>query len=611
MVLQRNANVKVWGWAAKNEKITVKFIDSSYNATADVEGNWSIILSNLKPGGPYNMQIIASNNIEIKNIMIGDVWICSGQSNMEHTMGSYYWVYKDEIENSENEYIREFNVPQSYNFIKPQSILLNGSWKVANPHNVVQFSAVDYFFGKYLYDKYKIPIGLINSSLGGSPIESWLSEDALKEFPGYYEEAQKFKDSSLIKQIEEKDRKRIQDWYNLLNGGDKGEQGKPWYDPDLNTSNWSDMKIPGYWADTKLGPVNGVVWYRKKVNIPLSVVGKKAKIILGRIVDADSVFINGHFVGTTGYQYPRRRYDIPPGILKEGENVIAIRVVNNIGKGGFVPDKPYEIAVADTSINLNGKWKYRLGAEMKPLESQTFIRWKPEGLYNSMLAPLLNFRIKGAVWYQGESNADKPIEYRKLLPALIKDWREKWNEGDFPFLIVQLPNFMETKKEPAESNWALLREAQLDALSLPNTALAVTIDIGEWNDIHPVDKKDVGKRLALAAEKIAYGDNVVYSGPIYKSMDIIGNKIILSFTNIGSSLIAKGNDGLKGFAIAGSDKHFVWANAEIKDNKVIVWSDKIENPVAVRYAWADNPENANLYNKEGLPASPFRTDDFK
>ena len=613
MVLQRDAPVKIWGWAAKNEKLSLHFIDSSYSITADNKGNWNILIYNLKAGGPYTMTISASNTVSINNIMVGDVWVCSGQSNMEHTVGSFSWVYKDVIADSKNEYIREFNVPQGYNFNKLLKDLPSGKWEIANPENVPNFSAVAYFFGKYIYEKYKIPIGLINSSLGGSPAESWLSEDALKEFPEYYREAQKFKDSSLIKKIEKNDSKRINEWYSLLNRKDKGFKNpeKIWYDTSLNTSDWDTMSIPGYWADKKIGPVNGVVWFRRKVNIPASMVGKKGKIILGRIVDADSVFINGKFVGTTSYQYPRRRYDFPPGILKKGENTVVVRVISNIGIGGFVPGKPYEIVVGDTAVNLKGQWKYKLGAEMPPLQSQTFIRWKPGGLFNAMLAPLLNYRIKGVIWYQGESNADKPIEYRKLFPALIRDWREEWHEGNFPFLFVQLPNFMKDEKQPSESNWALLREAQLKALSLPYTGMAVTIDIGEWNDIHPVDKKDVGKRLALAAERVAYGDkDVVYSGPVYKSMKVEGNKIILSFTNTGSGLTARDDQKLGGFAIAGPDKHFIWADAKIEKDKVVVWNKKIENPVAVRYAWADNPEKANLYNKEGLPASPFRTDDF-
>jgi sialate O-acetylesterase len=285
-------------------------------------------------------------------------------------------------------------------------------------------------------------------------------------------------------------------------------------------------------------------------------------------------------------------------------------VINSAERGGFIPDKTYELVAGDLSIDLKGEWKYRLGTSMEPLASQTFIRWKPGGLYNAMIAPLLNYPIKGVIWYQGESNAGRPIEYRNLFPAVIRDWRNQFRIGDFPFLFVQLANFMEAKNQPSESDWALLREAQLKTLSVPNTGMAVTIDIGEWNDIHPLNKKDVGKRLALAAQRVAYGDTeLVHSGPVYESMIIDGNRIILNFTNVGGGLIARG-DGLHCFAICGSDKRFVWAEAKIRGINVIVWSDEIANPVAVRYAWADNPQEANLYNREGLPASPFRTDEF-
>jgi sialate O-acetylesterase len=266
--------------------------------------------------------------------------------------------------------------------------------------------------------------------------------------------------------------------------------------------------------------------------------------------------------------------------------------------------------VAGQTIDLKGQWQYKLGAAMEPLPPKTFIEWQPLGLYNGMIAPLLNYTFKGVIWYQGESNTARPLEYRKLFPALIADWRQQWNQGSFPFLYVQLANFMKVKVQPSESNWAELREAQLKTLTVPNTAMAVTIDIGEWNDVHPLNKEDVGKRLALGVQKVAYGDEkVVYSGPIYKSMKIEGNKIILIFTHIGSGLVVRRGDELKHFAIAGADKKFVWAKAKIEGNKIIVWNDKIINPVAVRYAWADNPDSANLYNKEALPASPFRTDE--
>lgn len=613
MVLQRDALVKIWGWAGKGEKVTVDFMNSTYNTTADDKGNWQIELPKMNAGGPHQMQINAGNSITISDIMIGDVWVCSGQSNMELPMKRVSWNYPGEIENSENKFIRQFCVPQKYNFHHPENDLSFGSWKSASPENAPDFSAVAYFYAKYIYEKYKVPVGLINSSLGGSPVESWISKEALKAFPKYLNEAEMFKDSLLITKIETADNARINAWNTELWKKDEGNKDSKniWYNPSLNTSGWETMDVPGYWSDkTKLGMVNGVVWFRKKINLPSSLAGKTAKLILGRIVDADSAYVNGTFVGTVGYQYPPSRFDIPAGILKAGENTIVVRVISNSGKGGFVPDKLYAIVAGSDTVNIEGEWKYRLGAVMPPLAGQTFVRWKPLGLYNSMIAPLINYGIKGVIWYQGESNADRPDEYNKLFSTMITDWREKWNRGNFPFLFVQLTNFMNRRNEPSESNWALLREAQSKTLQMQNTGMAVTYDIGEWNDIHPLNKKEVGRRLFLAAEKKAYGnESIVYSGPVYKSMEIKENKIILSFTNQDAGLLTKGGGELKYFSIASADKHFVWAKAKIEGDKVVVWSDEISKPVAVRYAWADNPDGANLYNNEGLPAEPFRTDD--
>jgi len=370
------------------------------------------------------------------------------------------------------------------------------------------------------------------------------------------------------------------------------------------------MLVPGYWSETPLGPMNGVVWFRRDFDLHNGGMMKNATLILGRIVDSDSVYLNGVFVGTTGYQYPPRRYDIPVKLLKQGTNTLVVRVISNSGKGGFVPDKQYELKLDDGRIDLKGNWLYKAGAKMDPLPATTNIRMKPGGLYNAMINPLLKFRIKGVIWYQGESNADRAVEYRQLFPAVIRDWRNNFDQGDFPFLFVQLANFMESKDQPSESNWAMLREAQLKTLTLPNTGMAVAIDVGEWNDIHPLNKKDVGLRLALAAGRIAYKDEKpVYSGPLYLASKIAGNMIIVSFNNTGSGLVAKNSKSLKGFAICGEDKVFVWAETKIANNKVLVWNENIPKPVAVRYAWADNPDSANLYNKEGLPAAPFRTDE--
>ncbi|MDF1548569.1 MAG: sialate O-acetylesterase [Bacteroidales bacterium] len=613
MILQRDVETKIWGWAAKNEKISLEFSDSTYSTEADSQGNWEIILPAIKASGPYSMLISASNSIVIRDILFGDVWICSGQSNMELPMRRVSWVYGNDIANSENDNIRYFYVPRKYDFNTAQNDLQYGAWKKANPENILDFAAVAYFFAKELYGQNKIPIGLINSALGGSPAEAWISEEGLKQFPEHDNEAQKFKDSLLIKKIENEDALRSNNWYKVLNKNDLAytKSKRPWYHPQVETSGWSTIMVPGYWKNTPLENVNGSVWYRKSFNVPKSASGKAALLILGRIVDADSVFVNGVFVGATSYQYPPRRYKIPGGLLKEGKNNITVRVISNSGDAGFVPDKKYEIVADEDTISLVGEWRYRIGYRMEALQSQTFIRFKPLGLYNAMIAPLLNFRINGVIWYQGESNTERAKEYATLFPALIKDWRKNWQQGDFPFLFVQLANFMEAKKQPTESNWALLREAQLKTLSLPNTGMAVTIDIGEWNDIHPLNKKDVGKRLALEAQRVAYQqNNLVSAGPIYESMKIDGGKIILSFKNVGAGLQAKGNNKLNNFAIAGKDKNFVWAEAKIENDKIIVWAKNIKKPVAVRYAWADNPAGANLYNMEGLPASPFRTDDW-
>jgi sialate O-acetylesterase len=295
--------------------------------------------------------------------------------------------------------------------------------------------------------------------------------------------------------------------------------------------------------------------------------------------------------------------------------VIVVKIVNYSGKGGFVPDKPYYISAGGQKIDLRGDWQYQVGQVFPPGyqgggNGGFSMQNAPTGLYNTMVYPAINYTIKGFLWYQGEANTFKAKEYRSLMAGLVADWRNKWREGELPFLWAQLPGFMEVQYSPSESQWAELREAQLQALSVPKTAMAVTIDAGEWNDIHPLDKKDIGDRLALAAENVAYGDkDVVYSGPIYKSCKIEGNKMILSFNSVGSGLIAKGGGDLYYFEIAGSNKKYVWAKAVIDGDKVIVWSDQVTSPVFVRYAWADNPEGANLYNKEGLPASPFETGD--
>ncbi|MDR6968515.1 sialate O-acetylesterase [Flavobacterium arsenatis] len=604
MVLQRDAKIKLWGWASPNEKIQIDFNNKKYTATTSKNGEWTVILPSQKAGGPYQMTLSSSNKIVLNDILFGDVWILSGQSNMELPMQRVKDKYTTEISKANNPNIRHFLVPDKYDFEKENTDVDSGEWKTATPENVLEFSAVGYFFANEIYTKYKVPIGLINSALGGSPAEAWLSETTVKKFPEYAKEHQKFKDGKLITQIEENDKKVSKDWYELANKNDEGLKNN-WKNTELNDLNWQQMNIPGYWASEELGYLHGVVWFRKEFNLS-KIDQKTAHIELGRIVDADSVFVNGNFIGTTSYQYPPRKYTFDTKFLKEGKNEIVVRVINNSGKGGFVTDKPYELVVGNQTLDLKGKWKYKLGAKMEALPSQTFIRWKPVGLYNAMIAPLTNYSIKGVLWYQGESSTKNPAEYGDLMETLITSWRAKWNQGNFPFLYVQLANYMAPTPEPTESNWAALRQQQKNTLAVANTGMATIIDIGEWNDIHPLNKFDVGKRLALQAQKVAYGEKkIVASGPLFESIKKQENKLILSFSDIGSGLISKDGKPLQEFAIAGKDEKFVWANAKIEGDKVVVWSDAVLNPEKVRYAWADNPDKANLFNKENLPASPF------
>jgi sialate O-acetylesterase len=613
MVLQRDAHVRIWGWASEGEKITIRFIDSTYHTSVNKSGEWEVMLSNLKAGGPYVMRIDASNSITINDIVVGDVWVCSGQSNMQLALGWLGPIYKDEIDKAEYPFIRQFLVPWGANFNGRENDFKAGSWQRANPKDVRNFTAVGYFFAKKLYEAYKVPVGLINATLGGSSTEAWISEESIKAFPKYWEDVQRFKNPGVLERITKQDNERVGNWNMVVRQHDEGYKNSQltWVDPKLNTADWDTMRVPGYWAATGLGPVHGVVWFRREFTIPAVMVGKPALLRLGRIVDVDSVFVNGRFVGTTGSQYAPRMYRIPADLLREGENTIVIRVINYIRNGGFVPGKQYDIVAGDIRLDLQGQWRYRLGAIAEPLEDRLFTGKIPTGLFNSMIGPMLPYRIKGVLWYQGESNTSRAFEHYDLFKLLITDWRQNWHQGDFPFVYAQLPNFVEVNIETTHYDWALFRESQLKALSIPGTGMAVGIDIGEWNDIHPVNKKDLGCRLALATQKVGYGEEqIVYSGPIYSSMTTKGNKILLTFSNVGSGLIAKESTKLKCFEVCGMDDRFYPAEAEIVRDTVIVWSHEVSAPVAVRYAWANNPEGANLYNKEGLPASPFRTSEL-
>jgi sialate O-acetylesterase len=381
-----------------------------------------------------------------------------------------------------------------------------------------------------------------------------------------------------------------------------------WSQQNVDVSDWATISLPGNWLEKDVDLVNGSIWFCKEFDVPDSLAGKPAVLRLGRIVDSDSAFVNGTFVGSISYQYPPRIYDVPANVTKCGINKIMVRVFSQGGRGCFVEEKPYELRFGAQTIDLTGDWKYKIGAELDPPKGFGDLSFRPGGLYNSLISPVTNYPIKGVIWYQGETNAGRGFEYRQLFQQLILDWRAQFNLSDMPFLFVQLANYGRPNKQPVESGWAELRDAQRRALKLPYTGMAVAYDLGEWNDIHPLNKKEVAHRLAMEAQRVAYGDsNIVSSGPLYQSMKKVNNAIVLTFGSVGTGLYT--NSLLDGFQIAGEDKDFVWAKAVVLGKNVVkVWSDKIPEPNAVRYAWDDNPAGANLKNKEGLPASPFTTE---
>ena len=614
MVLQREQPVRIWGWAKAGEVVAVAFQGKTYPATTSPDGQWRVTLPAQKAGGPYSLTITASNRIELKDILVGDVWLCAGQSNMELPMRRVRDKYPEVIAQASNPRIRQFDVPMRYAFTGPKADVTGGSWVAATPETVLNFTAVGYFFAKEINAKYQVPIGLIKVAVGGSPAEAWLSADALTQFPKYAEQSAKYKDSTLVVNTKQRESAAVADWYKQLHRADLGEApGQPkWYAPGYDASGWPTMSVPGEWANqTPLGPVNGVLWFRKEIDVPAAMTGQPARLELGTLVDADSTYINGQLVGSTSYRYPPRKYDFGPSVLKPGKNVVTVRLISNGGRGGFTTDKNYQLTAGGQVLDLRGLWQYRLGATLPPTPGTTTFQYQPGGLYNGLVAPVLPYALKGVLWYQGESNTGRPADYQALTTSLIADWRTHFQRSDLPFLYVQLANINSAKKEPGESNQALVRDAQRRLLAVPRTGMAVISDVGEWNDIHPLDKQTPGHRLALTAEKVAYGDlKVVAAGPLYQAMKAVGNQATLTFASVGGGLVAKGDGPLAGFTVAGADHKFVPAQARIEGGKVVVSSEQVAAPVAVRYAWSDNPEGANLYNREGLPASTFRTDDF-
>lgn len=603
MVVQRDQPLTIWGTTGSKETVRVTINGQQASALSNEKGEWKIVLKPMRWGGPYDLMVTTPDDKKVlRNILIGDVWICSGQSNMEMPVSGWSKVNnaEQEIAAANHPKIRLFTVEKATSFV-PKGDLAGGQWLECTAAHIPSFSAVAYFFGRKINQDTKIPIGLISTNWGGTNIQAWTSWSTISGFDGY-----NHLDPVQMKQtFEEQDEKRQA--YNLALSTDPGSK-EAWYQ-DNQTEGWSTIQMPSSWESSAIGNTDGIIWFKKSFELASLPEDPEIVLHLGAIDDADSTYVNGTLVGQDNVWNKSRVYPISAAALKQGKNTITIKMMDGGAQGGmFGNPEDLFISIGDKKIALSGAWHYKPSVISKDYNLiETGPNAFPSQLFNAMIHPLTGLKIKGVIWYQGEANVDEAARYQQLFPAMIADWRKAWGYN-FPFLWVQLANYLERKKEPGSSAWAELRNAQHQTLSTPHTAEALAIDIGEANDIHPRNKQDVGLRLALAAEKMVYDKKIVASGPVLASAKTEGNKIILSFTHTGSGLVSR-NKKLTGFAIAGADQQFVWADAKIMGNKVVVSSASIKQPEAVRYAWADNPD-ASLYNKENLPASPFRTDNW-
>ena len=615
MVLQRDQPLPIWGWAQPRERVTVRLAGQEVRTRAGQDGRWRVDLAPLPAGGPHELVVSGRRDaLLLEDVLIGEVWICSGQSNMEWPMTR---INDSEAEIAAAHFpeIRLFDVPHHLQPAPVEDLPAGLSWQACSPASVASFSAVGYFFGRKLHQELGVPIGLISTNWGGTEVETWTSREAMATVPAFAQELEAISATS-IEDMQTKLKAKYETLLARFGPVDGPEQdGKlRWADPAYAAPNWQEMAVPGLWEQRGLESLDGEVWFRYAFDVPAAVAARGGSLSLGPIDDSDVTWINGQQVGTTldAYDLPRT-YAVPAGLLKAGRNVLVVKVIDT-GGGGGIWGQPDQLVFQSEGFELPlaGTWHYRIDpAQMRLTEGGIRPNDYPTLLYNGMVHPLIPYAMQGAIWYQGESNASRAHQYRTLFPLMIQDWRGRW-ERDFPFLWVQLANFKAAQPEPGPSDWAELREAQSLTLSLPHTAEAVIIDIGEAGDIHPRNKQDVGYRLALGALKVAYGQDLVFSGPRYRSHRVLGDRIELTFDHVGSGMVARDRYGyLKGFAIAGADREFHWAQARITGPTTIeVSCPDVKAPVSVRYGWADNPEDVNLYNAEGLPASPFRTDDW-
>ncbi|KAA6460940.1 sialate O-acetylesterase [Acidobacteria bacterium AB60] len=619
MVLQRGKANTIWGWSDPGDSIRVQIGDSTTAGIADPNGRWEVKIQPPAPGGPYTVKISGRQTLELHNVLVGDVWLCGGQSNM----GVPLRFTKDgdaEIKAANYPDIRFFSV-QGHPAYHPVDTI-EGEWRVVSPDTASGMSAVAYYFARKVQQEIHIPIGLVVDAVGGSPAEAWASEPtlrALHDFDVPLAELDRLKEENAPEYGN-----FVMPWYDRYDIGQKNK----WGDPDLNDSSWKQVQVPGGFAEVGVPDTPAVVWFRREITLPDPLPKPPAEpttppgpfprggttLHLGSIERMDTAYINGVEVGASAWVENPRVYFVRPGVLKPGRNVIAIRVLKTKPEGGFL-SKPADLylKLADGAmIPLAGAWKARLSVDARPPQPLPigYENWPvmPTVLYDGMLAPIAPLALTGVLWYQGEQNSPRGFQYRKVLPAMIADWRSLFSQGDIPFYIVSLPVFTQRSPVPVDGDdWTETRESQaIVADTVPNSCLAVTIDTGDPDNIHAREKRPVGDRLALCALAKYYGKHEPYSGPTFESVERQPGSLRLHFAHTDGGLVVKG-EKLGEFAIAGDDRKWYWADAHIEGDTIVVSSPSVPNPTQTRYAWQSNPA-ATLFNGAGLPAVPFRTD---
>lgn len=610
MVLQRHSNVKIFGTADKGEKITVHFNGQKISVTADENGNWKATLQPMKAGGPFQMTVKGKNEIVLQNVLIGEVWIASGQSNMDYDLRGIEEF--ETIEKANNPNIRQIFIPRVTSF-KPNQDIDQTEWVTFNPKTAGNFSAVGYYFAKKLYEKLNVPVGIIKTAWGGTNIETWMSYDGIQENP-YFAQMMDNTAHSVRAIVQRQIDAKLDKVRKFQNGNIDASDAKNWKEENYDDSLWQKIYAPMFWEEQGLADFDGIGWYRKEFYLTKEQAENAVKVHLAKIDDFDETYLNGTLLGRVwDYRLPRE-YNIPANLMKEGRNQLAVRDEDTGGGGGIYGEKDemfIEFKNYLPSFPLSGEWKLRIdtnGISKAIYHPNSY----PSLLYNAMINPLLDYSFQGFIWYQGEANAWRAKQYGSLFPLFIKDLRQKFNKPEMPFYYVQLASYNANDSNSVNgSAWAELRNVQRETLSIPFTGMAVTSDIGDAKDIHPRNKKDVGNRLAFWALNKTYKKSNLPSGPLYRTVEFKNGKAYVGFNYIGSGLkIRKGEENLSGFIIAGFDKKFYLADAKIIGNQVVVSSKHVKDPAAVRYAWTDVIDDANLYNKEGLPASPFKTDNW-